>query len=175
MERINRTELLKAQLALYEQRSTCLRGQVAALIVKDRRVIASGYNGSPPGLPECLDVGCEDNAWEGLARAGAALEGREFVSMGCQRTTHAEANAIAWAAREGIRVSGAEMWCSYSPCYACAKLILSAGIVRVAYVKEYRLSRIDILDEAGIEVIYLGDPDESKNDIVASTIGPDHA
>src|SRR3982750_2479265 len=102
---------------LLSQRSTCLRAHVGALIVVDGRPAGGGYNGAPSGLPECLDVGC-------------AVDDPE---QGCQRAVHAEANAIAWAARHGVGTHDATMYCTYAPCKACAHLIIAAQFSRFVY------------------------------------------
>jgi dCMP deaminase len=82
--------------------------------------------------------------------------------QGCARTVHAEANAIAFAARYGISTLDAEMWCSYSPCRECAKLIISAGIRSLTYVQEYRLGALDLLDDAGLEIFRHGSPEFTR-------------
>jgi dCMP deaminase len=123
-------------MELMAKESTCTRGKVAAIIEREGRIIATGYNGSPSGMPHCIDVGCEVNS-----------EG------GCERTVHAEANAIAFAAKYGIATNGATMWCSMAPCYTCAKLMINAGINRVKYLTDYRDRRgVNLLREAGVEV-----------------------
>jgi len=102
---------------------TCKRAKVGALIVRDGRIISTGYNGSPPGFPHCEDVGCE------------------MVDGHCIRTTHAEANAIAFAARHGIPTDGATIYVygwitggDLGICHACDKLARSAGIARTEIV-----------------------------------------
>lgn len=110
------------------RRSTCNRGQVGTVIVQDRRPVSIGYNGAPPGMKHCTEVGCEPED-------------------GCERTIHAEANAIAWAARRGIRVEEATMYSTHSPCRMCANLIVAAGISKFVYDNDYRLGRLDILDQ----------------------------
>ncbi len=122
-DRITRHTMYREMLQTLERRSTCPRSHVAALLVRDERVISMGYNGSPPGAPHCLDVGC--------------LEG---IDGGCLRTVHAEANAIAFAARYGIATAGAVLYTSIAPCLNCAKLIASAGITHVLFLKPYRLT-----------------------------------
>ena len=122
-------------------RSNCRRAFVGAVATIDNRVKSLGYAGSPPGEPECLDVGCD------LGPEG-----------GCVRTIHAEANAIAWAAKEGSSLRGATIYTTMSPCVTCARLILQAGIKRVVYHCEYRdTSGIDFLRSHGIEVVHLTD------------------
>lgn len=102
------------------RRSTCLRRQVGAVISRDGRVLSLGYAGAPSGLPHCSpELGCHPD-------------------QPCTRTIHAEQNAIAWAAREGIATRGGELHCTTEPCLDCAKLIINAGIVRVLYRDAYR-------------------------------------
>lgn len=103
---------------------TCLRSKVGCVIVRDGRILSTGYNGSPPGLPHCLDVGCE------------------MVNGHCVRCTHAESNAIAWSARQGISIDGATIYVygwitggELGICPSCDKLAKSAGIKRTVIVK----------------------------------------
>jgi dCMP deaminase len=150
-ERITRDHLFMGMAHLLAQRSTCERGQVGAVIVRDRRVISSGYNGAPPGMPHCTEVGCKLDPIEELASVGARMSGKPaLTSLGCQRTIHAEANAIVWAARHGIATEGAVMFCTYSPCRQCAELAHSAGIVELIYDKNYRATPWDLLEEMGM-------------------------
>jgi dCMP deaminase len=135
--RLDRLAYLVAQIQLTARRSTCNRGQVGAIIVREGRIISQGYNGAPPGMPHCTDVGCEP-------------------ADGCERTVHAEANAIAWAARAGISTEGASMYCTHGPCVNCAKLVASSGISTLSYLKDYHAQRLDILEATGVTVIRLG-------------------
>lgn len=138
MERLSRDEYYVAITKLTALRSTCLRGQVGAIAVRDARVVATGYNGSPPGADHCLDVGCD-------------IE-EDHPELGCQRTIHAESNLIAWAARTGIQLRGAHVWSTHSPCQRCALLLVQAGIEAFTFLAPYRLGRTDILLNAGIIV-----------------------
>lgn len=116
-------ELLFMQTAeLFAQRSTCTRAQVGCVLVKDNRIVSTGYNGSPPGTAHCIDVGCLPGA-----------------DSGCIRTTHAEVNAIFFAARAGVRTDGCELYCTHEPCLNCAKAIVTAGIKAIYYKTAYRL------------------------------------
>lgn len=114
-------------------RSTCDRKHVGAVIVKNKIILSTGYNGSPRGLPHCDDAGHE------LKDMG----GRQS----CVRTIHAEANAIAQAARSGTAIEGAEIYTTASPCYDCLKLIINAGIVRI-YCGEFYGSRYGMSGES---------------------------
>jgi dCMP deaminase len=120
-------------------RSTCPRKQVGAVIVRDKAVLATGYNGSLRGLPHCTDVGC-------LMENGH-----------CVRTVHAEANAILQAARHGAGIEHADIYVTASPCWDCFKLIANAGIHRVFYGEFYRDERItEFARDAGLELVDLG-------------------
>lgn len=123
---------------LMATRSTCTRGQVGAVAVQDRRIVATGYNGAPPGNSHCTDVGCDLSAGE---------------AAGCQRSVHAEANLVAWAARAGVGLAGAMVYATHSPCKKCAELLLSAGIAEFHYSKPYRLGAAGLLTTSGIYVM----------------------
>lgn len=116
------------------KRSTCSRGSVGAIAVLDQRVLATGYNGSPPGSPHCTDVKCDVPA--------------NNHEAGCQRAIHCEANLIAWAARHGVALRGATLYCTHGPCLRCAQLILSAGFSRLVYGVPYRIpTGLDLLED----------------------------
>jgi len=136
MQRLSRPDLFMEVARLFAQRSTCQRGQVGAVIVRDRHIIAHGYNGAPSGMPQCDEVGCE------------TLEGVE----GCVRTIHAEANAVAYAAKVGVNCYGATMYTTHEPCKKCAELIIQSGIGIVIYENPYRLGAGDFLDSANVIV-----------------------
>lgn len=136
MARPTHDEMFMAMAYLVAARSTCNRGHVGAVIVDDRRPVSIGYNGAPPGMKHCTEVGCDP-------------------PDGCERTIHAEANSIAWAARRGISLEGTTMYATHSPCRMCASLIIAAGISHFVYDQEYRLGRLDMLDAVNIEVTWL--------------------
>tara|TARA_B100001250_G_scaffold397214_1_gene404093 strand:+ start:2897 stop:3325 length:429 start_codon:yes stop_codon:yes gene_type:complete len=120
-------------------RSTCDRKHVGAVIVRDRTLLSTGYNGSIKGLPHCNDAGCE------------------MVDGHCIRTSHAEANAIVQAAKNGVKIDDSEIYVTASPCYNCFKLIANSGIKVIFYNELYRDERIkDRAKEVGIELISLG-------------------
>lgn len=126
-------------------RATCDRKKVGAVIVVDKQIVSTGYNGAPKGLPHCDDAGHE------LKDMG----GRES----CVRTVHAEANAVAQAARHGVRVDGASVYTTASPCYDCMKLLINAGIKRIVS-KEYYESRMGLSQDsinmalkAGVDIL----------------------
>ncbi len=117
------------------KRSTCNRAQVGAIIVKDKRILTTGYNGAPRGLPHCTDVGCE------------------IVDGHCVRTLHAEQNAIIQAALHGVSVAGGTIYSTHQPCHVCAKMIINAGLVRVVYAGAYQDEiAMQYLRAAGVQV-----------------------
>ncbi len=109
------------------RRSNCLRRSVAAVIVKDRRIISTGYNGTPRGITNCFEGGC-------LRCAGDAASGENLGECIC---SHAEENAIVQAAYHGIAVAGGTLYCTISPCLMCTRMIINAGIEEVVYESEY--------------------------------------
>lgn len=123
------------------QRSTCLRRKVGALIVKEKRILTTGYNGAPRGLPHCLDIGC-------LRDEVGAESGTEHELC---RGLHAEQNAIIQAALYGVSIDGGVMYSTHQPCVLCTKMIINAGLWAVYYLEPYpdALSR-RLLEEAGI-------------------------
>ena len=150
-------EILRATQA----RATCDRGRCAALILKDARILAGGYVGSPQGMPHCDEVGHEfQETWVFTdappAEPDAFYEpepGRFLVKKkSCIRTIHAEQNAIAWAAREGIALKGGTLYSTLFPCQSCAKLIMQAGIEHVIAEYDYHSSgpSKDLFDAVGI-------------------------
>jgi len=105
--------------------STCDRANVGAVIVRDGRCICWGYNGAPPGMPHCEE---NNHGWGDYDLQGVRH---------CRNATHAEANALAFAARQGISTDGATLFVSMSPCDTCSRLLLAAGILRVVFAKMY--------------------------------------
>lgn len=127
-------------------RSTCPRKHVGAVIVRDKSVLSTGYNGSIRGADHCTDVGCM------------------MVNGHCVRTVHAEANALIQAAAHGVRLEGAEIYVTASPCFDCFKLIANAGIRRIYFGEFYRDERVlAFAEELGIEMIHLGLDDEAPS------------
>mgnify|MGYP001552092796 CR=1 FL=1 len=125
-------------------RSTCPRKSVGAIIVRDKTVLSTGYNGSIRGGPHGTEVGClMDNSH-------------------CIRTVHAEANALVQAARHGVRLEGSAIYVTASPCFNCFKLIVNAGIRTVHYGELYSDERVlECASPAGIEVAHLGLEDDT--------------
>lgn len=127
------------------QRATCNRGKSGAIIVKDKQILSTGYVGAPAGLPHCDDVGH-------LMMKYIDENGEE--SMHCVRTTHAEQNAIVQAAKHGIAINGATLYCTMEPCLTCAKMIINAGIKRVVCKKRYHAGRLtrEFFKQAGVKL-----------------------
>ena len=139
--------------ALWEERSTCSRNHVGAVIAKDGRHIGSGYNGAPAGMPHCEHQVTTFNPLTKTATFHVAEAAAKAAGEGCQMAIHAEANALAYCARDGIAVGGATVYTTLSPCFACSQLIIAAGLVRVVYGRAYRdLQGIQLLNQAGVTV-----------------------
>ena len=125
-------------------RSTCDRKHVGAVIVRDKTILSTGYNGSIRGMPHCDEMG------------------HTMENNHCVATIHAEANAIIQAARNGVNISGAEMYTTASPCWNCFKLIANGGIVRIFYGEFYRDERsLQVAPRIGVELIDLRPERES--------------
>jgi len=138
---------------LFAERSTCNRGHVGAVLVANRRIIAHGYNGAPPGMPHCTDVGCECVTVEVHPHGPEDLGVVEGWVEGCQRTVHAEANAIAYAAKAGVETEGSYMFCTHSPCRKCMELAACAGVVEIIYDKPYRATPFELAPSMGIIIV----------------------
>lgn len=125
-------------------RSTCLRRKVGAVIVKDKRILTTGYNGSPANTPHCSEVGCY--------REEHGIPSGERAEL-C-RGTHAEQNAIIQGAYHGININKSSMYVTLQPCVLCAKMAINAGIEKIYFKGSYPDSlSLKILEEAGIELI----------------------
>lgn len=134
VDRPTRNEVLMEIADVIAQRSTCTRKQVGAVVARDGRVLVLGYNGAPSGMPHCLH---EPNV----------------IDAPCTIAVHAEANAIAFAAKHGIRLEGATLYTTCSPCHTCAQITINSGIVEVYYLEQYRDTEpIQLLEKAGLKV-----------------------
>ncbi len=132
------------QLALQAAtRSTCLRRQVGAVLVRDKRVLATGYNGAPRGVRHCLEVGC--------LREQLGVPSGERHEL-C-RAIHAEQNAIIQAAVHGVALEGASLYCTHQPCILCAKMLINCGVTEIFYLEGYpdELST-EMFAEAGVKL-----------------------
>ena len=118
------------------ERSTCNRAKVGAVIVREKNILASGYNGAPAGLPHCTEVGCL--IYQSKTPTGESEEN-------CYRTIHAEINAIAQAAKNGVGIRDADIYVTHTPCIHCLKVLINTGIKRIFYEKEYKLGTVSEL------------------------------
>jgi dCMP deaminase len=159
MEEYNRPswdEYFMNMVEVIASRGTCDRGRTGVVIVKDKRILSTGYVGSPPGLDHCDKVGH-------LMKKVVHQDGRE--SHHCLRTLHAELSAIAWAAKNGISLNGATLYCKMAPCFHCAKMLVSAGIIRIVCQKRYHddSEAREVFEKAGIELEVLNEEVEKYN------------
>lgn len=138
-------EYFLEMIELIGSRGTCDRGRSGSVIVKDKRILATGYVGAPVGLPDCDEVGHEMQT---------VTHEDGTTSQHCVRTAHAEQNAINNAARVGIAVLGGTIYCKMVTCYKCSQSIINAGIVRVVALKDYHASKRSkqIFKQAGVKL-----------------------
>ncbi|KGX93561.1 competence protein ComE [Pontibacillus halophilus JSM 076056 = DSM 19796] len=157
MERISWNEYFMAQSHLLALRSTCERLSVGATIVRDKRIIAGGYNGSVSGSVHCVDEGCY------------------IIDGHCVRTIHAEINALLQCSKFGVPTDGAEIYVTHFPCVHCCKSIIQSGIQKVYYAEDYKNHpyAIQLFKEAGVDTekvevnpVELGDRSAEKTDFV---------
>lgn len=144
---------------LVGSRATCGRGRSGCVIARDRQILVTGYVGSPKGVQHCDEIGHE---------ISKVLNDDGTTSEHCIRTVHAEQNAITQAAKLGISVEGSTLYCHMTPCYACAKMLVNAGILKVISNKDYhRGQRTKVLfKEAGISFTILNpEIDDYKSDL----------
>lgn len=144
MERPSWEEYFMDIARLVARRSTCLRRQVGAVLVKEKNILATGYNGTPSGITHCAEVGCLRQ------QLGVPSGERHELCRGL----HAEQNAIIQAAKHGVNIAGSTLYCTNSPCSICSKMLINAGIARIIYLEGYpdSLSQ-EMLREAGIPEI----------------------
>jgi dCMP deaminase len=134
------------------KRATCIRNHVGAVIVRDKRILSTGYNGAPSGMKHCLEIGC--------------VRELEKIPSGTRhekcRAVHAEQNAIIQAAIHGVSIAGATLYCTHLPCILCAKMIINSDIKRVVYATPYPDSdSLDFFRDAGVKVEHI--PFKFKN------------
>ena len=128
------------------KRATCLRNNVGAVIVRDKRILSTGYNGAPSGMEHCLDIGC--------------IRDLENIPSGTRhekcRAVHAEQNAIIQAAIHGVSIAGATIYCTHQPCILCTKMIINSNIKRVVYAALYPdTDSLKFFSDAGVKVEYI--------------------
>jgi len=144
MERISWQAYYMQIAQLVAKRSTCLRRQVGAIAVKDKRILATGYNGAPSGLAHCLDIGC--------LREKLNIPSGEKHEL-C-RGLHAEQNVIIQAALHGISLKGADLYCTTQPCLICTKMLINCQIQNIFFAQGYPdPMAIDMLKQAGINIV----------------------
>ncbi|BDH62361.1 ComE operon protein 2 [Lysinibacillus sp. PLM2] len=149
MERITWDQFFMAQSHLLALRSTCTRLTVGATIVREKRIIAGGYNGSISGDEHCIEQGCY------------------VVDNHCVRTVHAEVNALLQCAKYGTPTNGADLYVTHFPCLPCTKSIIQAGIKNVFYAKDYKNSTyaLELFEKANVNVVHVPF-DEAKIDFL---------
>ena len=132
------------------KRATCDRGRSGCVIVKDKRILCTGYVGSPMGVDHCDEIGHE---------MLETYNDKGEKSMHCIRTSHAEQNALMQAARFGMAVNGATIYCKMEPCYICAKMIINAGIARVVAEMKYHAAdrSREVFKKAGVKLDVIND------------------
>ncbi|WP_434510972.1 deoxycytidylate deaminase [Desulfitobacterium sp. AusDCA] len=135
------------------ERSTCLRRQVGAVIVKDKQILSTGYNGSPTGLKHCAEAGC--------LRQQLKIPSGERTEI-C-RAVHAEQNALVQAAKHGVEIAGADIYTTFEPCVLCTKMIINAGIKRVIYANPYPDALAhQLAQEAGLDMVHFASQEENE-------------
>ncbi len=132
------------------KRATCDRGKSGCVIAKDRQILVTGYVGSPTGLPHCDDVG---------HHLKKIVHEDGSISQHCMRTVHAEQNAICQAAKRGISIDGATLYCKMTPCRTCAMLLINCGIKRVVCQRKYHAGEESekLFSQAGITLEYISE------------------
>lgn len=125
------------------KRSTCLRNQVGAVIVKDKRILSTGYNGAPRNLPHCFEIGC--------------IRQQNNIASGTRhelcRAVHAEQNAIIQAALHGVSIENATVYCTHQPCILCAKMLINSNIEKVVFMTVYPdKEALNFFEMAGVKV-----------------------
>ncbi len=148
MERLSWDDYFMEITRLVAKRSTCLRRQVGAVIVRDKRILATGYNGAPRGLPHCSETGCLRE------KMGVPSGQKQELCRGL----HAEQNAIIQAALFGVSIADSQIYSVTHPCVVCAKMIINAGIKRVVFEDSYPdpLAQ-QMLQEAGVEMVNIAE------------------
>ena len=141
--------------ALVARRTTCLRRAVGAVIVKDKRILSTGYNGAPSHIRHCREMGC-------LREQLNVPSGQRHELC---RGIHAEQNAIIQAAYHGVSIKGATLYCTTQPCSICAKMIINAGLKAIIYASGYAdPMAVEMLEEAGVALIRFNGDDQEKSE-----------
>ena len=143
---------------LVASRSTCIRRQVGAVLVRNERIISTGYNGAPRGLGHCLDLGC-------LRESMGIPSGQRYELC---RGVHAEQNAIINAAYYGVATQGGILYCTHQPCIICARMIINAGVTQVVHRGDFSDDlAVQFMQEAGIKLVELpaGEKKVERNEV----------
>ncbi|MCM1985512.1 MULTISPECIES: deoxycytidylate deaminase [Methanococcoides] len=132
--------------SVVSKRSTCLRNKVGAVIVRNKRILSTGYNGAPSNMEHCLEIGC-------IRQQNNIASGTRHEKC---RAVHAEQNAIIQAALHGVGIGGATVYCTHQPCILCAKMIINSNITKVVYSTSYPdTDTQEFFDAAGVEMVYI--------------------
>ena len=154
-ERPSRHAVLMHMASAMAERSTCERAQVGVVIARDGRVLSTGYNGAASGLPHC------DHTRDAVITIHDTAERRKYpvpTDPGCRIAVHAEANAVAYAARYGVALGDSTLYTTYTPCLPCAQIVINAGIIRVVALKAYRdNSGWNLLKDANLSCLLFED------------------
>ncbi len=127
-------------------RATCPRASVGAVLVREHRILTTGYNGAPRNVAHCTEAGCH------------------MVAGHCVRSTHAEANAVVQGALHGVGLEGATAYCTHQPCVNCAKLLISAGVAKIVYHAAYEDAFAQaLLAEAGVALVHFATLEHARN------------
>jgi dCMP deaminase len=154
-DRPSRDQILMGTAKLFAQRSTCDRAHVGAVFSREGRILVTGYNGAPTGMPHCIHQ--HENVYEGSSHKPISVRLTDPADIAVCQAVHAEQNAIAWAARKGVRLEGCEVHVTLATCIVCARSVINAGVERVVYDLRYRaMDGIDLLEAAGIQVDHYG-------------------
>lgn len=145
---------------LVSERSTCIRRHVGAILVKDKQILSTGYNGAPSGVKDCLILGC----WRDAENVPSGKD--KHIC----RATHAEQNAIVQAAKHGIPIKGSTMYVTHDMCTTCARLVINAGIKKVITCSQRKEADFaGILQQAGVEFVRMDKPDPKINELIYRT------
>ncbi|MCD4801151.1 MAG: cytidine/deoxycytidylate deaminase family protein [Methanococcoides sp.] len=132
--------------SVVSKRSTCLRNKVGAVIVRNKRILSTGYNGAPSNMEHCLEIGC-------IRQQNNIASGTRHEKC---RAVHAEQNAIIQAALHGVGIGGATVYCTHQPCILCAKMIINSNITKVVYSTSYPdTDTQEFFNAAGVEMVYI--------------------
>jgi len=132
--------------SVVSKRSTCLRNKVGAVIVRNKRILSTGYNCAPSNMEHCLEIGC-------IRQQNNIASGTRHEKC---RAVHAEQNAIIQAALHGVGIGGATVYCTHQPCILCAKMIINSNITKVVYSTSYPdTDTQEFFNAAGVEMVYI--------------------